>query len=69
MKTFRLVFGILALIPLTLLLDALLRPALYGEDSLGAWLFLLVGVPILTVNYWAWMYPEIIEFYFLDKKN
>ncbi len=63
MKTFRLVFGILAIIPLALLLDALLRAALYGEDSLGAWVFPLVGVLILILNYWAWFEPEIIEFY------
>ncbi len=66
MKTFRLVFGILAIIPLTLFLDALLRPALYGKDSLGAWLFPLVGVPILTLNYWAWCYPELLELYFFE---
>jgi len=24
-------------------------------------------VPIFTLNFWAWAYPEIIQFYFLGK--
>ena len=68
MKTFRIVLGILAILPLTLLVDSIfLHPYYYGEGSLGELLYLAIGVPILTLNFWAWTYPEIIEFYFFGK--
>ena len=68
MKTFRIVVGILAILPLTLLVDSIfLHPYLYAEGSLGELLYLPIGVPILTLNFWAWSYPEIIEFYFFGK--
>jgi len=68
MKTFRIVVGILAILPLALLVDKIfLHPYFYGEDSLGELLYLILGVPILTLNFWAWEYPEIIEFYFFGK--
>jgi len=65
MKTFRIVVGILAVWPLVMLVDSiLLHPLIYGEGSLGELLY-MTGIPILTLNFWAWEYPEIIEFYFL----
>ena len=70
MKTFRTILGILAIIPLALLTDALLlHPTNYGENSLGELAFLWFGVPILILNLWAWGYPRIIEFYFFGKTN
>jgi hypothetical protein len=70
MKTFRLILGILAIIPLALLADKLLfHLTEYDEDSLRTLAFMVLGVPILTLNYWAWIYPEIIEFYFFGKSN
>ena len=70
MKTFRIVVGILALLPLSLLVDNLFfHPQFYEEGSLGVLVYLLLGVPILTLNFWAWTYPEIIEFAFLGKNQ
>lgn len=70
MKIFRIVVGVLAVVPIVLLVDALfLRPANYGEGSLGELAYLVFGVPILILNIWAWVHPEIIEFYFFGKKN
>jgi hypothetical protein len=70
MKTFRLILGILALIPLALLTDAiLLHPDSYGENSAGELIYLACGVPILILNLWAWGYPRLIEVLFLGKNN
>jgi hypothetical protein len=70
MKTFRIVVGILAILPLTLLVDKIfLHPYFYGEGSLGELLYPTVGVPILTLNFWAWSYPEMIEFYFPGREG
>jgi hypothetical protein len=70
MKTFRTILGTFAILPLALLTyRLLLHPADYGEDSLITFAFLVVGVPILTLNFWAWQYPEIIEFYFPGFKD
>lgn len=33
----------------------------YGGDSIAEMAYLVFGVPILTLNFWAWSYPEIIE--------
>ena len=70
MKTFRIVVGVVAILPLSLLLDKLFfHPQFYGEGSLGEVMYLLIGVPILTLNFWAWTAPEIIEFYFLGQER
>jgi len=58
MKTFRIVLGVLALIPLALLADKILfHAAEYDEDSLRTLAFLVLGIPILILNLWAWVYP------------
>ena len=65
MKTFRIVFGILAIIPLALLMEhILIAPISYDPNSLREMTFMIFGAPILTLNYWAWEYPEVIELYF-----
>lgn len=70
MKTFRIVVGVLAIIPLSLLVDNLFfHPQFYGEGSLGELVYLLIGVPVLILNFWAWSYPEIIEFTFLGMEK
>jgi len=51
MKTFRVVLGILAVIPLALLADSFLHSTNYGEGSLGELLFPLIGFPIMISNY------------------
>jgi hypothetical protein len=65
------VLGILAIIPLTLLADKMFFGFTdYDEDSLRTLAFLIIGIPILILNLWIWIYPEIIEFYFLgNSKN
>ncbi len=68
MKTFRTVFAVLAIIPLALLADKLFfHLHEYDEDSLRTLAFMVLGLPILILNYWVWLYPEIIEFYFFGK--
>lgn len=69
MKTFRIVVGIFAIFPLALLMDNIFLNAYFVEASIGELLYLALGVPILTLNFWAWSYPEIIEFYFLGKEK
>jgi len=64
MKTFRIVVGILAIFPIALLADHIFLSSYYVAGSIGELLYLAVGVPILTLNFWAWTEPEIIEFYF-----
>jgi len=69
-KTLRIVLGILTIIPVALLADKILFHSTdYGEDSLRTLAFLVIGLPILILNLWAWIYPEIIEFYFLGRKD
>lgn len=70
MKTFRIALGILAIIPLALLMDhILIAPISYDPNSLREMAFMVFGVPILTLNYWAWGYPDIIEIYFRGNKG
>ena len=69
MKTFRLALGIFAVIPLVLLADKFLfHLNAYDEDSLQTMAFLVLGMPILILNMWAWFELEIIEFYFFGKE-
>ena len=59
MKTLRIVLGILAAFPLALLADKLIFPPTeYGEDTFKTFDFLILGIPILILNYWAWFSPE-----------
>ena len=68
MKTFRIVACIIAMIPLVLV--AYITWFLPLTKELNAWgelIYMVFGVPALIVNLWAWMYPGIIEVYFLGK--
>jgi hypothetical protein len=70
MKTLRIVLGILAIIPLALLADKILfRPTDYDEQSLRTLGYSVIGAPILIFNVWAWIYPQIIDVYFLGNKK
>jgi hypothetical protein len=70
MKTFRIVIGILAVSPLALLADQLIfHPTEYDELSIRTLAFVVLGVPILILNYWAWFDHEIIAFYFFGKER
>lgn len=68
MKTFRIIVGILAIIPLALLVDILFfHPELNCDDCIQTYVYLIMGVPILIFNLWAWTAPELIEFIFFGK--
>jgi hypothetical protein len=69
MKAFRIVLGILAIVPIFLIIDTVSKPANYGEVTLGELAYLVLGTPIMILNLWAWIEPEIIESYFLDVKH
>ena len=70
MKTFRIVLGILSIIPVTLLVDHIfIQPNYYVEASLKEMAYMILGIPILILNLWAWTYPHIIEVYFFGKKE
>ena len=69
MKTFRKALGVLAIIPLALIVDSILHPEhYYLEDSMYLLASHVFGLPIIVLNYWAWFEPEIIEFYLFGKK-
>jgi len=67
MKAFRLILGILVIIPLALLVDLFFFQ--FVPYEIGELLYLGIGVPILTLNYWAWFEPEVIEFYFFGREK
>jgi len=69
MKIFRIVLGTLAVIPVALIVDNFFfHPIVYyEEDSSRTLIYIAIGIPILILNMWAWIYPEIIEFYFFKK--
>jgi hypothetical protein len=39
----------------------------FALSSMAELVFLVFGIPILVLNLWAWLFPEIIEFYFLGR--
>lgn len=68
-KTFRLAVGILAIIILALTgYINFISPATFEPNTLGELVFLVFGIPILIVNLWAWVEPEIIDVYFFGKE-
>ena len=70
MKTLRIVLGISAIIPVTLLVNHIFFQSMYyGEDSLSEVAYMIFGVPILIFNLWVWGAPRTIEFYFFGKTN
>lgn len=52
-KTVRIVLGILAIIPISLIVDSVSRPAMYSEVTLGELAYLILGTPISILNLWA----------------
>ena len=71
MKAFRVVLGILAIIPIFLLVTAASQPAQYGDVTLVEVAYLFLGAPITILNLWAWIEPEIIKTYFpgMERQN
>ena len=69
-KNVRIILAILAIIPIILLVQHLIFDGdVYSEDSIQEMLFLILGVPILVFNFWAWSRPEIIEFFLWGNKG
>jgi hypothetical protein len=69
-KNIRIVLAILAIIPIVLLVDNLFfLSASYGDDSIKEMAYMILGVPILVFNFWAWSYPEIIESFLWGDKG
>ncbi|HXQ34427.1 MAG TPA: hypothetical protein VN843_10470 [Anaerolineales bacterium] len=70
MITLRIVRGILTIIPLALLVDHIfIHPYYYGEDSLQEKIYMILGIPILLLNFWAWGASQTIESYFFSSKK
>ena len=70
MKTFRSIVGILAIIPLALLIEILFfHPELNCDDCIETYIYISLGIPILIFNLWAWFEPEMIEFAFFGKEK
>ena len=66
LKTLRVVFGVLLILPLALLLFHIFFQAdSSAGDALSELIYLVFGLPIMVLNAWAWLEPEVIEFYFL----
>lgn len=69
-KNIRIVLAILALIPIGLLGQHLIFDFdVYTGDSIQELVFLILGIPILVFNFWAWSYPEMIEFFLWGDKD
>lgn len=69
-KNLRFVLAILVVIPVALLiLHLIFERDFYGGDSILEMVYLILGVPILVFNLWAWYHPEIIEFLFWGDKG
>jgi hypothetical protein len=68
-KTFRILLGVLAVIPIALFVDSVSQPAIYGEVTLGELAYLVFGTPISILNLWVWIEPEVIELYFPSVKK
>lgn len=70
MKTFRIVAGILTVIPLGLLTYHLsFETTTYDPNSVIEYVYLVLGVPILILNYWVWFESEMIEYYLSWKEK
>jgi hypothetical protein len=68
MKIPRIVPGILAILPISLLINHIFfPPAYYGGDTLAEMAYMMMGVPILIFNLWVWGAPKTIEFYFFQE--
>lgn len=56
MKIIILVLRILLVIPIGLMIWHLFWP-----DDMSEWVNLVIGLPILIVNMWAWQAPELLR--------
>ena len=69
-KNIRIVLAVMAIIPIALLIyNRIFLRIDYGGDSIWEMAYLIFGVPILIFNFWAWSYPEMIEFFLWGDKG
>ena len=69
-KNVRIQLAVLAILPITLLVQHLIFEGdVHSEDSIQEMAFIILGVPILVFNFWAWSHPEIIEFFLWGNKG
>ncbi|HMB24725.1 MAG: hypothetical protein ACM33V_03020 [Chloroflexota bacterium] len=69
MNALRKVLLPLLLIPLGMFIYVCLRPEWQWENPGLEFLFLLLGIPIVIINFFAWFHPEIIRAYFPVKDD
>lgn len=69
MNALRKILMPLLLIPLGMFIYVCLRPEWQWENPGLEFLFLLLGIPIVIVNFFAWFHPEIIKAYFPVKDD
>ena len=69
-RNIRIVLAVMAIIPIALLVyNLIFLRTDYGRDSIWEMAYLVFGVPILILNFWAWSYPEMIEFFLWGDKG
>lgn len=59
----------LLLIPLGMLIYAFIYPDSQWESTGFEYLFMVIGIPIVMINFMAWFYPDIIQTYFPVKDD
>jgi hypothetical protein len=69
MSSLRKILLPLLLIPLGMILYGALYPDWQWESPGLELLFVLVGIPIVAVNFIAWFYPEVIQTYLPIREN
>ena len=61
MKIIKIILGILAIIPIGLIVASIADPKFIMHNPAAEWVFTLVGIPIFVFNLWVWTEPEIIK--------
>lgn len=61
MKTLKIILGILAIIPVSLIIASIADPKFIMHNPAAEWVFILVGILIFVFNLWVWIEPEIIK--------
>ena len=61
MKTLKIILGILAIIPASLIIASIADPKFIMHNPAAEWVFTLVGIPIFVFNLWVWTEPEILK--------
>lgn len=63
MKLARIIAGILAAIPLTMIIWAILDPSVHQpRNSPFEYAYLCIGIPIMVANYLLWCEPDVVKY-------